>query len=304
MAQAVFDTLKFVKILTAKGVYSEQAEALSDAVRESHAASDVGTKRYLDDLLKDMDASFEKTDAQIASMSKEIDARFEKTDAQIVSEDSNFSKEVKKELQKIMAKAPNLVGSNEDIENLIKLKDDIIDLIATDILLKRAPEERTPLSEARKEAYDIYAKALNEIQTKNWEKITNRFRHKENIFTGEYTPAQQFVLSPADNTFGRGVGSTATTSANVTNCGMSRLSVTEKNGNSKVLCEGVLRHGILCASGLEPGSEEREKANIERGKEVLIAILLNNREKLERAFNKQVVKLQVPSISLVTPPLM
>ncbi|EGY29050.1 LSR1 NADH:ubiquinone oxidoreductase, membrane subunit M [Candidatus Regiella insecticola 5.15] len=45
MAQAVFDTLKFVKILTAKGIPVEQAEAFSDAVLESHAASDVATKR-------------------------------------------------------------------------------------------------------------------------------------------------------------------------------------------------------------------------------------------------------------------
>ncbi|WP_176488258.1 hypothetical protein [Candidatus Regiella insecticola] len=54
MAQAVFDTLKFVKILTAKGIPVEQAEAFSDAVLESHSASDVATKRDLDDLRKDM----------------------------------------------------------------------------------------------------------------------------------------------------------------------------------------------------------------------------------------------------------
>ncbi|WP_339056511.1 hypothetical protein [Candidatus Regiella endosymbiont of Tuberolachnus salignus] len=90
MAQAVFDTLKFVKILTAKGIPVEQAEAFSDAVLESHAASDVATKRDLDDLRKDMDAGFEKTDAQIASVRKDMDVRFEQVDMRFEQVDKRF----------------------------------------------------------------------------------------------------------------------------------------------------------------------------------------------------------------------
>lgn len=77
MAQAVFDTLKFVKILTAKGIPVEQAEAFSDAVLESHAASDVATKRDLDDLRKDMDVRFEQVDKRF----EQVDKRFDKLES-------------------------------------------------------------------------------------------------------------------------------------------------------------------------------------------------------------------------------
>ena len=58
-----FDTHKFVRKLKGAGFNDQQAEALTDAVQESHASLDVATKRDIDslrheigDLRKDMDA--------------------------------------------------------------------------------------------------------------------------------------------------------------------------------------------------------------------------------------------------------
>ncbi|MNH35406.1 hypothetical protein D3C79_960830 [compost metagenome] len=72
MAQVAFDTLKFVKKLELAGVPAAQAEAFSDAVQESHEAIDVATKRDLEDVRKDIELRFVKTDAEIANVHKEI----------------------------------------------------------------------------------------------------------------------------------------------------------------------------------------------------------------------------------------
>ena len=65
MAQVAFDTLKFVKKLEQAGVPPIQAEALSEAVRESHEAIDVATKRDLDDVRKDLEAKIDKLGLQL-----------------------------------------------------------------------------------------------------------------------------------------------------------------------------------------------------------------------------------------------
>ncbi|GAC1325753.1 MAG: hypothetical protein NVSMB28_21010 [Collimonas sp.] len=67
MATVTFDTLKFVRTLEAAGISFSQAEAFSDAVRDSHEGADVATKRDVDDVRKDMQA-----------MEARIDAKFEK----------------------------------------------------------------------------------------------------------------------------------------------------------------------------------------------------------------------------------
>ncbi|GFN45969.1 hypothetical phage protein [Candidatus Regiella insecticola] len=54
MAQVAFDTLKFVRTLEKSGVSSEQAEAISTAVKESHESAEIATKRDIDDLRKDL----------------------------------------------------------------------------------------------------------------------------------------------------------------------------------------------------------------------------------------------------------
>ncbi|WP_339053558.1 hypothetical protein [Arsenophonus endosymbiont of Crataerina pallida] len=87
MGQVAFDTLKFVETLEGAGLPKDQAKAISLAVRESHEAVDVATKRDLEDVRKDMVARFEKNEAQIADVRKDLSAemnlRFEKTDGQI-----------------------------------------------------------------------------------------------------------------------------------------------------------------------------------------------------------------------------
>ncbi len=50
MAAVAFDTYKFVRRLKGAGFNDEQAEALTDAVRESHESSDVATKGDLREL--------------------------------------------------------------------------------------------------------------------------------------------------------------------------------------------------------------------------------------------------------------
>lgn len=92
MGQVAFDTLKFVKKLELAGVPAKQAEAFSEAVRESHEAVDVATKRDLEDAKKevlsqvtavkrDLEDVRKDLSAEIANVRKEMDARFDKVDA-------------------------------------------------------------------------------------------------------------------------------------------------------------------------------------------------------------------------------
>ncbi|MDR5615616.1 MAG: DUF1640 domain-containing protein, partial [Arsenophonus sp.] len=74
MGQVAFDTLKFVETLEGAGLPKDQAKAISLAVRESHEAVDVATKRDLEDVRKDMAARFEKNEAQIADVRKDLSA--------------------------------------------------------------------------------------------------------------------------------------------------------------------------------------------------------------------------------------
>ncbi|CRL44786.1 hypothetical protein SGGMMB4_02085 [Sodalis glossinidius str. 'morsitans'] len=83
MGQVAFDTLKFVETLETAGLPKDQAEAISIAVRESHEAVDVATKRDLDDAKKDVLSEVTAVKRDLEDVHKEIDARFEKTDAQI-----------------------------------------------------------------------------------------------------------------------------------------------------------------------------------------------------------------------------
>ncbi len=84
-----FDTHKFVRKLKGAGFNEEQAEALTDAVRESQASADVATKADLrelgtelrheiGDLRKDMDA-------KLAAMEERFNARVDKLGLQIVN---------------------------------------------------------------------------------------------------------------------------------------------------------------------------------------------------------------------------
>ncbi|MFS1564367.1 MAG: DUF1640 domain-containing protein [Candidatus Arsenophonus phytopathogenicus] len=67
MGQVAFDTLKFVETLEGAGLPKDQAKAISLAVRESHEAVDVATKRDLDDVRKDLSA-------EIALVRKDVEA--------------------------------------------------------------------------------------------------------------------------------------------------------------------------------------------------------------------------------------
>lgn len=120
MGQVAFDTQEFVETLEKEGLPKNQAKAISIAVRKSHEAVDVATKRDLDDVRKDLttqisdakkeidirfdkvDARFEKIESQIADVRKdlfaEMNLRFERVDAQIsdVPKDMHL---VRKDLQ-------------------------------------------------------------------------------------------------------------------------------------------------------------------------------------------------------------
>ncbi|SFH62540.1 hypothetical protein SAMN04515618_101204 [Collimonas sp. OK307] len=81
MATVAFDTLKFVKTLEAAGIPFLQAEALSDAVRDSHEAADVATKHDVDDVKRDIDdvkRDIDDVRKDMHAMEARIDAKFEK----------------------------------------------------------------------------------------------------------------------------------------------------------------------------------------------------------------------------------
>lgn len=94
MGQVAFDTLQASEELQTAGLTSEQAKAISLVVRKSHEVADVATKadivevkRDIADVRKDMEARFEKHEAQ-------MQARFEKTDAQIAEVRKDLSAEI------------------------------------------------------------------------------------------------------------------------------------------------------------------------------------------------------------------
>ncbi|OIV47906.1 DUF1640 domain-containing protein [Sodalis sp. TME1] len=100
MGQVAFDTLQASEELETAGISREQARAISLVVRKSHEVADVATKRDLEDVRKEIDARFDKTDAQIADVRKDLsaeiadvrkdmEARFEKHEAQM---DARFDK--------------------------------------------------------------------------------------------------------------------------------------------------------------------------------------------------------------------
>ncbi|GFN47466.1 DUF1640 domain-containing protein [Candidatus Regiella insecticola] len=98
MAQVAFDTQEFVETLENAGFRTEQAKALSLAVRKSHEVADVATKRDLEDLRKDLTIhitdSHRNLSAEIVGIRKDMEARFEKTDAQIADVRKDFMTEM------------------------------------------------------------------------------------------------------------------------------------------------------------------------------------------------------------------
>ncbi|WP_257828194.1 CCDC90 family protein [Burkholderia glumae] len=75
MAAVIFDALKFVKTLESSGVPLEQAEAISDAVRETHDSANVATKSEvhvrelrIDKRFSEMDAKLDKLTVRLGGM--------------------------------------------------------------------------------------------------------------------------------------------------------------------------------------------------------------------------------------------
>lgn len=83
MGQVAFDTLKFVETLETAGLPKDQAKAISLAVRESHEAVDVATKRDLEDVRKEIDSRFDKVDARFDKLESQMQARIEKVETQM-----------------------------------------------------------------------------------------------------------------------------------------------------------------------------------------------------------------------------
>ncbi|WP_406706638.1 DUF1640 domain-containing protein [Sodalis sp.] len=78
MGQVAFDTQEFVETLESAGLPKDQAKAISIAVRKSHEAVDVATKRDLEDVRKDLSTEinmrFDKADTQIALLRKDVES--------------------------------------------------------------------------------------------------------------------------------------------------------------------------------------------------------------------------------------
>ncbi|AXF75944.1 CCDC90 family protein [Erwinia tracheiphila] len=72
MAQVAFDTLKFVETLEGAGLPKEQAKAISLAVRDSHEAVDVATRRDLDDAKKELSSEVTVVKRDLEDVRKEL----------------------------------------------------------------------------------------------------------------------------------------------------------------------------------------------------------------------------------------
>ncbi len=67
---ATFDTHKFVRKLKGAGFNEAQAEALTDAVRESQASADIATRGDLQRLEERFDAKLEKLELRLTGEMK------------------------------------------------------------------------------------------------------------------------------------------------------------------------------------------------------------------------------------------
>ncbi|EFX6401904.1 DUF1640 domain-containing protein, partial [Shigella boydii] len=76
MAQVYFDTLKFVETLEAAGMPAAQARAISAAVKDSHEAAEVATKRDLNDVRTELKNDIAALDAKIDKLSLQLTVRF------------------------------------------------------------------------------------------------------------------------------------------------------------------------------------------------------------------------------------
>ncbi|MED8995997.1 DUF1640 domain-containing protein [Escherichia coli] len=76
MAQVFFDTLKFVETLEAAGMPAAQARAISAAVKDSHEAAEVATKRDLNDVRTELKNDIAALDAKIDKLSLQLTVRF------------------------------------------------------------------------------------------------------------------------------------------------------------------------------------------------------------------------------------
>jgi hypothetical protein len=75
MSAVTFDTLKLVRTLEAAGMLSTQAEAMADAVRESHDAADLATKGDLRELRGEMRADMRELRNELRSEMREMELR-------------------------------------------------------------------------------------------------------------------------------------------------------------------------------------------------------------------------------------
>ncbi|QLN15206.1 DUF1640 domain-containing protein [Escherichia coli] len=76
MAQVYFDTLKFVETLEAAGMPAAQARAISAAVKDSHEAAEVATKRDLNDVKIELKNDIAAIDAKIDKLTLQLTVRF------------------------------------------------------------------------------------------------------------------------------------------------------------------------------------------------------------------------------------
>ncbi|WP_074013757.1 DUF1640 domain-containing protein [Candidatus Sodalis sp. SoCistrobi] len=94
MGQVAFDTLQASEELETAGISREQARAISLVVRKSHEVADVATKTDIVEVKRDISDVRKDLTAQITDVRKDMEARFEKTDAQIADVRKDLSAEI------------------------------------------------------------------------------------------------------------------------------------------------------------------------------------------------------------------
>jgi hypothetical protein len=75
MVAITFDTLKFVRTLEAAGVTAPQAEAIANAVRDSHDAADVATKGDLRELKAELKNEIAVLRQELKADTRELELR-------------------------------------------------------------------------------------------------------------------------------------------------------------------------------------------------------------------------------------
>lgn len=160
-------------------------------------------------------------------------------------------------------------------------------------------------NEAKREAKNQFEQSIKELLNDAcWKTVENQFNYKDKTFFSTLVPAGQMKLG-ADDIHAAGYNNKGICSkssdetVHAVNLWSSTFSVAQ--GDSRhTLFEGI-RHAVLSPYDLKADSEERSRGALARAREVVVAALYQQPEKMKRALEVNEVELALTSTSLLTP---